>query len=241
MTTSTDTTRLTLGRSSRGGCRVGGGGGAFRAVQEQVGRDWARVALVPDRALLLAGDDVRLEVEVEPGLRLELVETGGTVAYDMRGDSARWSATFTIGAGARLVHETLPWVSAAGSDVVRETRVDLAPSGGEAAGALLRETVVLGRHGEQPGRLVSHLHVRRDGLEVLVEELHAEDLAPHRVIDQVAAYGLDPSPAAEVDSGGITRLDLADPAGVDTVWRRLDDHAHVAAAGLDRIFAALRD
>src|SRR5690606_1312444 len=61
-----EVTRLSLRATAGGGCRVAGGGGAFRAVQQRVTRTSARVALVPDRALLIAGDDVALEVEVDP-------------------------------------------------------------------------------------------------------------------------------------------------------------------------------
>src|SRR5699024_1940704 len=133
--------------------------------------------------LLLAGDHVALEVDVDPGLWLTLVETAGTVAYDMRGGRASWSTVFRIGAGATVVHETLPWVSAAGSDVTRTLGVELGPG----ARALLRETLVLGRHGEEPGRLRTRSHVRREGADVFVEEVDSADLAPHRVLDQVAA------------------------------------------------------
>lgn len=209
------------------------------------------MALVPDRALLLAGDHVALEVRVDPGLHLTLVETAGTVAYDMRGGRASWSTALRIGAGATVVHETLPWVSAAGSDVTRTLDVDMAPGGR----ALLRETLVLGRHGEEPGRLRTLSHVRREGVDVLVEETDSVDLAPYRVLDQVAAFGefhpasVSPAvpPYVRADAiathlppgaPGVTCLELASG---DTIWRRLDAQAHVAAAGLDRIFCELRD
>ena len=47
-----------------------------------------RVALIAASALLLAGDHVRIEVVVAGTVRLEIVETAGTVAYAMRGGSA---------------------------------------------------------------------------------------------------------------------------------------------------------
>lgn len=246
----TEVTRLALVATPGGGCRLSGGGGAFRAVLQGRAGPTARVALVPERALLLRGDAVALQVSVDPGLRLELVETGGTVAYDMQGGHASWATSFVLGEGATVVHETLPWVSAAGSDVERCLEVEL----GAGARALLRETLVLGRHDEAPGRLRSRTHVRRDGVDVLVEELDAADLAPHRVLDQVASFG-DFRPAsvgpqvpayAPCDAiathlppaaPGVTCLELESG---DTVWRRLDHHAHAAASGLDRIFTSLR-
>lgn len=246
-----EVTRLTLRATAGGGCRVSGGGGAFRAVQQRLTRHSARVALVPDRALLLAGDHVALEVEVDPGLHLTLVETAGTVAYDMRGGRASWSTSLRVGAGSTVVHETLPWVSAAGSDVTRSLDVEL----GRGGRALLRETLVLGRHGEEPGRLRTRSRVRREGADVFIEEVDSVDLAPHRVLDQVAAFGefhpasVSPAvpPYVRADAiathlppaaPGVTCLELASG---DTLWRRLDDQAHVAAAGLDGIFCDLRD
>ena len=47
--------------------------------------DRARVALVPEQAVLLAGDHVTVSVRVGAGAALEIVEPGGTVAYAMRG------------------------------------------------------------------------------------------------------------------------------------------------------------
>jgi len=195
------------------------------------GVDSARVQLVPERALLLTGDDVALEIEVESGLRLELGEVGGTVAYDMRGGSARWRTSYRIEAGASLVHQTLPWVSAEGSDVERLTEAHLYGD----ASLVLRETLVLGRYGEAPGALVAHTRVYRDGAEVLVEELHASDLVPsvgtgHRVLDQVLAVGT----TNVAEAPGVTRLDLASG---DHVWRRLEAGSHSAVASLDDVFA----
>lgn len=190
----------------------------FRAMLVGRDADSARVQLVPTRALLLAGDDVAVEIEVESGLHLELGETGGTVAYDMRGRNARWRTSYRVGAGASLVHHTLPWVSAEGSDVERLTEAHLYGD----ASLVLRETLVLGRYGEGPGRLVSHTRVHRDGAEVLVEELHADDLVPgtgvgHRVLDQVLAFGAEPE-VGGLD-GDVTRLRLASS---DVVRRRLE-------------------
>lgn len=211
----TETTRVHLTRSPGGTVRLRGGGGAFRVMLLERGPDGARIALVPERALLIAGDDVAVEVEVDPGLRLEVTETGGTVAYDMRGGSARWAIAYRLGAGASLHHEALPWVSAQGSDVVRTTTLDLATE----ATASLAETLVLGRFGEAPGRLVAHTCVRRDRAEVLVEELHTDDLTADglggRVLETWTYLGT-PAPRAQQ---GWSRLDLASG---DVSLRRLE-------------------
>ncbi|MFC6153918.1 urease accessory protein UreD [Nocardioides yefusunii] len=241
----TAVTRLRLTRTPGGAVRLRGGGGVFRAMLLARDAHGARVQVVPSRMLLLAGDDVALEISVDAGLRLDLTETGGTIAHDMRGGSASWRTSVEVGAGATFTHHTWPWVSSAGSDVVRHTSVALDVG----AKAVLRETLVLGRHGEAPGRLVAHTHVTRDGRPVLAEELHSTDLAcadlalagavSHRVLDQVMALGPLPVPArsaADVVEGAPTRLDLASG---DTLWRSLAQDAHHAAGALDRLFAHL--
>jgi urease accessory protein len=126
-------------------------------------------------------------VRVGPGRSLEVVEPGGTVAYAMRGLSARWDVDIEVEAGGRLVWHGEPFVVSQGADVRRTTRVDL----GVDASLVLRETLVLGRHGEAPGRLLARTDVHRDGTPVLVEELDSSlGLGPHRVVDQCLCLGV---------------------------------------------------
>ncbi|HCB03508.1 MAG TPA: urease accessory protein UreD [Nocardioides sp.] len=143
--------------------------------------DERRVALVPEQAVLLAGDHVTVEVRVAPGATLELVEPGGTVAYAMRGARARWDVTVEVGAGGTLVWEAEPFVVAEGADVVRTLSVT---TYGDAR-VRLRETLVLGRTGEGPGLLRTRTDVTRDDRFVLVEEFDSgTGLGRHRVLDQ---------------------------------------------------------
>ncbi|SDL38025.1 urease accessory protein [Nocardioides sp. YR527] len=183
----------------------------------------ARISLVPDGAMLLAGDDVTVEVEVGEGASLTLVEPAGTVAYDMDGGHASWSVAITLATNATLVWAGEPFVVSAGADVTRDTRVTLGPG----ARLALRETLVLGRHGERPGRVrttwAAHEH---DGRPLLVEslDLDASSLAPgllgsHRVLASVTSFGRDVPP--DVCPEG--RLDL-ERGG--TLWRHLADETH---------------
>jgi len=163
-----------------------------------------RVALVPEQAVLLAGDHVTLHVRVGARERLELVEPGGTVAYAMRGDQARWDVHIDVEDGGRLVWLGQPFVLAAGAHVHRATRIDVSGT----ASVVVRETVVLGRYGEAPGRLEARTEVHRDHTPVLVEQLDSVvGLGRHRVLDQVMHLGAaGASPEAMVlDSGD--RLD----------------------------------
>jgi len=145
-----------------------------------------RVALVPEQAVLLAGDQVTVSVRVPTGRALEIVEPGGTVAYAMRGRQARWDVTVELDEAAGLVWHGEPFVVAEGADVRRTLTAHLAASSSLA----LRETLVLGRSSEVPGRLVARTDVTRGGSPVLVEELDsATGLGPHRVLDQVLRVG----------------------------------------------------
>jgi urease accessory protein len=187
----------------------------------------ARISLVPDGAMLLAGDQVAVEVEVGEGASLTLVEPAGTVAYDMDGGHASWTVTITLAANASLVWAGEPFVVSAGADVNRDTQVTLGPG----ARLALRETLVLGRHGERPGRVATTWSAHQaDGRPLLVEslDLDASSLAPgllgrHRVLASVTALGRDVPSDACPDG----RLDL-ERGG--TLWRHLAGETHEVPA-----------
>ena len=113
----------------------------------------------------------------------------------------------------------LPFVVTDGADVERRTSLTL----GSGARAVMRETLVLGRHGEQGGRLVSALTVVDADGPILLERLEADGTAPepgvlgrNRVIDAVIAVGFRP-PTRPMD------LEFARPGAMA---RHLSDHTH---------------
>jgi urease accessory protein len=186
-----------------------------RPVLIESNPDGARISLVPEGALLLAGDAVRLRVEVGEGASLQLVEPAGTVAYDMRGGSATWEVSIDVGIDATLIWDGEPFVAAAGSDTTWTVRIRMA----EGARLRWREVLVLGRHGESPGRLRHSLAVHgADGSPVLVDRL---DLGPgghgvlgaHRVIGSTLLIGMDDPHAAgtrfALEAGGSLVRSLA--------------------------------
>jgi urease accessory protein len=156
----------------------------------------ARVALVQTAASLLSGDHIMMTVDCAPGCRLELVEIAGMVAHDVRGGAgAQLDVHIALDEGARMSWAARPLTLAAGCDLRRSTRVDLADD----AVLLWRDTLVLGRAGEAPGRMVADLDVRRSGAELHAERLDTGDLAlllspvvlgaGARVLDTLALYG----------------------------------------------------
>ncbi len=108
----------------------------------------ARIALAAAQMLLLDGDAVRIEIEVGAGCTVEIEDVGGTVAYP---GASSWQVRARIGAGGRLLWRGLPFVVTAEARARRRTELVLGPG----AAVLLRETLVLGRHGEIGGAIES--------------------------------------------------------------------------------------
>jgi urease accessory protein len=152
-----------------------------------------RIALVAAGALLLAGDQVRIEVLVHGAIKVEIVETAGTVAYPTRGGSSSWEVDITLTDGATLSWYGEPFVVAEDAEVTRTTRLAMDPS----CTAALRESLVFGRHGEVGGSLHAVLRARIGDELVLAEDL---DLGPDeragwailgtaRCLDTVTTFG----------------------------------------------------
>ncbi len=188
--------------------------------------DRARVALLAEGALLLAGDDVGVSVSVGPGVHLEVVEPAGTVAYDMRGGEATWAVTADLGPHARLVWRAEPFVVSSGARVRRTLDLHLR----ESAVAVLREVLVLGRAAEAGGVLQQRTRATTTNGPLLAEDLEIDGARPRvgvlggsRVLDTVTVLGdragLGPTPA------GAHRLELD---GCGTLVRALLPAVHLS-------------
>lgn len=212
------------------GCARSTAGGVLRPRLLSLGSASARVALIPEGALLLRGDEIAVDLVVGEGVRLEIIEPSGTVAYDMRGGSARWDVQVAVETGGSLAWQAQPFVLAEGADVRRRMSARLADD----AALLHRETLVLGRSGEGAGRLQLRTDVTRGDVPVLVEELTLGPgeptvgvLGPHRVVDTLLSLGSSDPVAVPVLPGMATyRL-----AGGGTMWRTLADASHGAGLG----------
>jgi urease accessory protein len=122
--------------------------------------------LVASGAGPVGGDDLHLDVDVRCGA--SLVVRSAAASMVLPGPSGRASS---LRVRAR-VHGSLRWepeptILVAGCDHRTTTTIDLA-----AGGTLVwREVVVLGRHDEPTGSLLQRLHVDRDGVPLLRNEL----------------------------------------------------------------------
>ncbi|GAA2157581.1 urease accessory protein UreD [Pedococcus bigeumensis] len=189
---------------------------------------FAEVALLATTATLLGGDTLRLAVEVGPGMRLELRDVAGTVAYHGRGLGCVVDAALRVHGGASLTWAGEPLVVADGSAVTRHLRADVDPGGR----LLLRDRVALGRSGQDGGRLDCHTTLTYAGRPALVEHLEVRAglgpgaLGTARVVDTVTALGWRPEAVADHpayrlhEPGSVARelLDEAHTSGLPAVW-----------------------
>lgn len=182
---------------------------APRVVHGPVG--WTSLVLVQTIASPLAGDEVEIDVEVEPGARLALAANGATLAYP-HGVPAAITMRCRVGRGGRLSWLAQPLILAAGCDLSSRLELELE----EGAVALVRETVVLGRHGESPGRFVGTTRADLDGVPLLRDEVRIGpgrattiDIGAARAVGTVALLGarLDAAPGDdELELHGPGRL-----------------------------------
>ena len=117
------------------------------------------VYLVSGAAGPLGGDTLELRIEVRAGATLRLRTVAAAVALPGRyGEESRLTVTATVGPGARLEYLPEPTVAADGARHRTEVTVRLAAD----ATLLLRDEVLLGRHGERGGACRTRLAVDRD-------------------------------------------------------------------------------
>ncbi|MFF5142681.1 urease accessory protein UreD [Streptomyces sp. NPDC013157] len=153
----------------------------------------ARVMVVGAMSGPLGGDRFGIEARVEEGARLRVGSAAATIALPGQGkEEARYDVRLDVADGSELRWLPEQLISANGSDLCVTTRVGVGARGR----LVLREEQVLGRVGEEPGRLSSRLTVRVAGKAVLDQELAcgpgapggwdgAAVLAGHRAVGQL--------------------------------------------------------
>lgn len=120
----------------------------------------------------LGGDDLELTIEVGPGACLDIRSAAASLVLPgRRAAVSRLTVRARVGAGARLGFAPEPAIAAAGCDHRAFADVSL----DEGAELVWREEIVLGRHGERPGRYVSRFDVTACGVPLLRHELRVDD------------------------------------------------------------------
>ena len=187
----------------------------------------ARVVLVGAMSGPLGGDHFTVEADVLSGARLRLGSAAATIALpgQTKGE-AHYDVRLTVADGGELHWLPEQLISAAGSDLYVTTRIDL----GVTSRLVLREEQVLGRAGEEPGRLSSRLVLRVSGRTVLDQELACGPGAPggwdgpavlagHRALGQLIVVRpefVDAPVEARMLGEGAALVPLAGPAALVT-------------------------
>ncbi|WP_404819339.1 urease accessory protein UreD [Streptomyces marincola] len=188
---------------------------------------WAQVTVVGAMSAPLGGDRLRLTAEVAPGAALRVGSAAATLVLPGREPSApaTYDTVLTVGDDGELHWLPEPLISVRGSGLHTATRVDLAAG----ARLVLREEQVLGRAGEDPGRLLARLTVTRAGRPLLDQQLAFGPGVPgwdggavlggHRAVGQLLVVdpALADAPAEPVALGDTAVLTpLAGPAALVT-------------------------
>lgn len=191
------------------------------------------VYLVGAGAGPLGGDDLELSVDVGAGACLEIRSAAASLVLPGRGGPSRMAVRARVATGGRLVYAPEASIAAAGCDHRAYAEVTLATG----AELTWREEMLLGRHGEGPGRYVSRLDVTAGGIPLLRHELRVDDDARSTAVlgdagavgtVLLAGDGLTTEPYAEE---GLAVLPLAGPGVLVTA---LADDAVRLRARLER-------
>ena len=167
------------------------------------------VYLVGGAAGPLGGDILELRIEVRAGAALRLRTAAAAVALPGRnGQESVLSVTIFVAAGGRLEYLPEPTVAADGARHRTDVRVDLATG----AALVLRDEVILGRHGERGGACRTRLRADLAGVPLLRHELDVSG------VDEVS---LGPAVLAGQRTAGSLLCvdpDWADPDWADPDW-----------------------
>lgn len=229
------TARITAAPDGRGGTALpvleSDGPLALRRTRAATGPG-ARVTVVGAMSGPLGGDRLALETEVRDGAALTVDAAAAMIALpghrtgDGPADHAGYAVRLTVGDGAVLRWLPEQLICVTGSDLRTRTRVELAPT----ARLALREELILGRYGEEPGTLTSRLTVHRAGRPLLDQQLALGPGAPggwdggavlggHRAVGQllVVSSEFEEKPVAPKLLGNTAvRTPLAGPGALVT-------------------------
>jgi len=210
---------------------------------------WARwdgttLWLVGSGASPVGTDEVRVRVELGPGVTAAVRSVAATVVYAARGEGTRWDTEVHVAEGASLDWRPEPVILTARARHRSTTTVHAAAG----AKVLLDEVLVLGREGERPGAARATLDVRVDGAQALLTSIDTSLpgwSGPAGVLDaRVVAHRLRLRPPGEAGQApiglggldpGAVRLDPAPGCHLGVATGPALAHTHAA---LDAVLPA---
>jgi urease accessory protein len=148
----------------------------------------AVVYLVGAAAGPLGGDDLTLRLTVAPGAHLAVRSVATTLTLPGDGES-RLAIFAQVGAGGRLDFAPEPTVAVAGCHHGSAAGIELDAE----AELRWREELILGRHGERPGRYAGRLDVTLDDRPLLRHELRLDGsgtYASRAILGAATAVGM---------------------------------------------------
>jgi len=188
----------------------------------------------------LGGDDLSLDIEVGPGARLTMCTAAASIALPGHGPS-QVTVRVCVAAGGELRWLPEPVVAARGCDHHLRSTILLKGD----ARLVWREELVLGRHGEAAGSVLSQASVDHDGAPLLRHQLalgpqHPEAAGPAvtggaRAVGSLLLVGASPDAAVLGPRAAVLPLALG---GAQIV--ALADDASELRRQLDRGFADAR-
>ena len=171
----------------------------------------AHISVAAGAAGPVGGDELTLDVEAGAGSTLVLNEVSSRLLMPgPHGDQSPSTTPIRVGPGATLLWLPKPMIAATGCRHLNDVHVDLADD----ARLLMREELVLGRHGELPGNLAQHIRVSLAGRPLYHQRL---DFGPD-------APGWN-SPAVADANRALGSVLVVDPA-----WRDRPPPAHSLGA-----------
>lgn len=181
-----------------------------------------RVCIAAGAAGPVGGDHLQLIADVGAGSTLFLSDISATLLLPgPHGEQSRIDTRIQVGVGATLIWLPEPIIAAAGCNHLNTVHIDLEPG----SRLLMREELLLGRHGELPGTIRQHVRVSLDGQPLYHQHL---DLGPdipgwdspaiahsHRALGSILtvdpAWSTAPPPAQSL-TGDAALLPLSGPA-----------------------------
>jgi urease accessory protein len=138
--------------------------------QVRAGAGNVGLCLVGTAAGPLAGDELRLSVDIAPGAHAHLVAAGASIA---QGGASTMRTDVRVGAGGRLDADPGALIVSASARVDVELFLALEPT----AALSWREVVVLGRTGEPSGKATLRWDITRGGRALLRQHIDLADPA----------------------------------------------------------------
>jgi urease accessory protein len=169
----------------------------------------------------LGGDDLELDISVGPGAELVIRSAAASLALPGRSPS-RFTVRATVAAAGTLDYAPEPTIAVRGCDHLAATSLSCE----DGARIRWRDELVLGRHGEPPGRHTGRIDVTYAGIPLLRHELRIGDfhtclsvLGDAKAIGTLLLAGPGHAVAGS-SSDGLAILPLAGPGTLVTALGR---------------------